>query len=428
MNLKSAAKVLLFTGVTTAMGAGTYALRGHFGVGRHLAMAPAPSRNPASPVNVPGLPSAGPADSAYLPMVTAAVKKGRHLSAEDLAKFSGRIAHYLSFLGERPTDKETKDNLTRLMNSSTEFILCDDLEDWGCLQQPPRITPTTVWRRDAAEGLGVPQVVDEPFRVESFFTDQWDKDIAQFDPTHTVARVLGSKISSDARDSMAMALYGMDDLDGSMKPVHDAILERLHGGTKIRAVFDTQGPDAKSVGLPLVFSLLAPGWTGHGIMAPGTKPPKTNMDFQYSGTAQLAGELNQGAATDADVTGRLEWPDAAIMHNKFLVLQNGDALTVWSGTANVSETCMGTERNANMSVYVQNSAVAQAFLDEFQEMFTYRDPPFVDGSGKMVAADGSRGLPVGRFHHDKTPNTHRYFKFNDGTEVLVHFSPTDDAE
>jgi phosphatidylserine/phosphatidylglycerophosphate/cardiolipin synthase-like enzyme len=38
------------------------------------------------------------------------------------------------------------------------------------------------------------------------------------------------------------------------------------------------------------------------------------------------------------------------------------------------------------------------------------------------------GFQAGKFHRNKRPNTKRYFKFGDGTELRVHFAPTDDGE
>jgi phosphatidylserine/phosphatidylglycerophosphate/cardiolipin synthase-like enzyme len=87
---------------------------------------------------------------------------------------------------------------------------------------------------------------------------------------------------------------------------------------------------------------------------------------------------------------------------------------------------MGDERNANVSVFIQNSAIADAFLAEFAEMWTTRKLT-PDEKAKIDQVYASGMVPGGAFHGKKKPNTKRYFRFEDGTEVKVLFSPTDDA-
>ena len=46
----------------------------------------------------------------------------------------------------------------------------------------------------------------------------------------------------------------------------------------------------------------------------------------------------------------------------------------------------------------------------------------------MKSSDEKNPAMTGHFHRNKYPVSNRFFKFNDGTNVRVHFAPTDDAE
>lgn len=159
----------------------------------------------------------------------------------------------------------------------------------------------------------------------------------------------------------------------------------------------------------------------------------THTNFQYSGTPEIVSLMNKGILDNKDSKARFEWPSSSIMHNKFIVMNDGkDWNYVWTGTANLSNHCTGTERNSNLSIFVKNKVIADAFKKEFEEMFEF-DPllqlksaalesPEKDGNGNPLP------IPMGHFHREKRPNTNRYFVFGDGTEARVHFAPTDDGE
>jgi hypothetical protein len=87
---------------------------------------------------------------------------------------------------------------------------------------------------------------------------------------------------------------------------------------------------------------------------------------------------------------------------------------------------LGEEVNANVALEIENDLIGSAFLTEFEEMF---EPSMeVSGSSRQARSPRDQKFRVGRFHLNKTPNTPRYFRFKDGTEVRLHFSPTDDGE
>ncbi len=56
---------------------------------------------------------------------------------------------------------------------------------------------------------------------------------------------------------------------------------------------------------------------------------------------------------------------SAIMHNKFVVI---DARAVWTGSWNFTEN--GTFRHNNNAIFIQSEDLAEAYTDEFEEMFS----------------------------------------------------------
>jgi phosphatidylserine/phosphatidylglycerophosphate/cardiolipin synthase-like enzyme len=88
------------------------------------------------------------------------------------------------------------------------------------------------------------------------------------------------------------------------------------------------------------------------------------------------------------------------MHNKFIVFDNA---TVWLGTTNVSFTEIGAEYSANNSVFINSAEVAQVYTDEFNQMFEQK-----------------------RFSiHKESRVIMPSFRFNDGTQLTIYFSPQD---
>lgn len=157
-----------------------------------------------------------------------------------------------------------------------------------------------------------------------------------------------------------------------------------------------------------------------GLGNPETAQAATRMAFQYKGTFDLIQELNAGIKDNESANARIEYPMDNIMHNKFIIMKDkNDKEYLWTGTTNVARTCMGNEENANLAMLIENNTIAQVFRNEFYEMFRH-DP--------VENTSLPKTLVTGLFHNTKRPNTARYFEFKDGTEVKVHFSPTDDAE
>lgn len=91
-----------------------------------------------------------------------------------------------------------------------------------------------------------------------------------------------------------------------------------------------------------------------------------------------------------------------IMHNKFLT---ADYRWLWTGSTNVTHTCLGSEYNANASMLIDSPELAAIYNREFAQMF--------------------EGLHFSIFKEEvETEPTIRY---GDGTEVSVYFSPKGQA-
>jgi len=390
-------------------------------------------------------------------------------------RFRERLKYYLKSLRLEGDLKLASETISRLFQSSTQFVLCEDIENWECLEKKPEITPATVFRQETSNDLGQPVLVAEPLRIESYFTERWSRRI-QKKPINewTVANALADKIMTHAKDGLYLALYGIDDIDDSMKPVFDAVQDRVKNGIKTKAVVDVANEGAPNSFLrtydvkftsskieterfdmsEIDFSYFEPAdksrWAWHRpewmdkILTEKPDPKSltrsTKFDddlnwiltqpggadairlaFQYKETRTIVQMINQGTKSNEEARARLEFPMDSLMHNKFVVMKSGDQMGVWSGTANIARTCMGDENNANMSIFINNTEVAKTFLDEFEEMHA------ADPTNEKLKTNAPT-LVTGRFHQTKRPNTKRYFKFEDGHELRVHFSPTDDGE
>lgn len=123
-------------------------------------------------------------------------------------------------------------------------------------------------------------------------------------------------------------------------------------------------------------------------------------NFDYPDTAKVAGLLGADSVKpDIDRRGRANVN--SIMHNKFIVV---DRKKVWLGSANISNTDVGSEYNANVAMLIKNPEIARIYSDEFRQMF--RD---------------------GRFSSTKLARVEqRPLRFSNGAIVEVFFSPQDD--
>ncbi len=398
-----------------------------------------------------------------------------------------KIAHYLSFLGIPATERQMNDSgnpvatvfdktLARVLESSTQFLVCESFEDWACLQQDPDLVPKAAFRQPADKDkgiLGAPVNAGRVLDMDIIFTQRYDSAAkwTKDENVKTMSYKLAEYISDPANKKISMAAYGIRSIlpEESMYPVFKAIGDQVKKKVDVRAVTDQVGQfepkDEKYVYFTYVdrptedlkgdtFSWAFSQPNPRNIMPKATpedvededeadeEPPAPSawISFTYANTPDLLRLLNQGItpdgkvvkkaiAEDEEAKARLEWPSAGIMHNKFLVFEDGSGpKSVWTGTTNLSDSCMGEEKNSNLGVFIRNKAIASTFLQEFDEMFEYQKDEEVQGDAWIESKKIVNPFSAGRFHRNKRPNTRRYFTMDDGTELTVHFSPTDDAE
>ncbi len=88
---------------------------------------------------------------------------------------------------------------------------------------------------------------------------------------------------------------------------------------------------------------------------------------------------------------------SAIMHNKFFIFDNKK---VWTGSSNITSTDL-TEFNANYSILIDSSEIANIYSNEFNQMYN------------------------GYFHKDKKTFIPKFIKINSDTKIKTLFSPQD---
>ena len=170
----------------------------------------------------------------------AAVKKALpKVSADKIEK----IASYLVSIGLTPDKVNFKFQLTRILNSSTQFLFCENIEDWACLEGQPTIQPKSKMRVETIPNLGAPVAAGDSLEMEYFFTQGWynnyiNKQDEFVIPETTVAEIMAEKIKTEAEKKMFLALYGIDDIQDTMSSVFNAIADRVKAGVATYAVLD----------------------------------------------------------------------------------------------------------------------------------------------------------------------------------------------
>lgn len=330
--------------------------------------------------------------------------------------------------GGEDTEDQTPSNLKaiqRLFIASMQFLDCpSSMLDWECLERTPPFAPTADFR-NAKSDVTTAVKAGSSLDMDIFFTEGWDGSARGL-----VSDRFAERINKDSTKSLSLAMYGIDDINESMSNVYQAIINRSKTKAQVRAVVDVMGFERGDS--PWVFNYvdqpqLESEWLFGQSKNPET-PEAMHMTFQYDGTPSFIRELNEGIRSQEQSRVRLEWSTQRIMHNKFAVMENSQGKkSVWTGTANISKNCMGVEANANMSVYIRNDAIANAYLDQFNLMFNF-DKSIEVKSKQVRAVSAEDPSIVGRFHRAKYPVNKRLFTFDDGTKLRVHFAPTDDAE
>lgn len=381
--------------------------------------------------------------------------KKNKLTAEQIQIATRYISQYASFIMYNyPNSLEKKKVadkfINRLFQSSTQFILCRNLQDYACIESTPHIVPTSDFRiEDPSLKLGEMVRINDSLdkNLEWYLNEQIFLSEDEYQADIGVARILEDKIrnvSSTKDNSIFMALYGVDDIAqggkgrGSLGGVYGALLDKINSKTPVYGVFDIKNTQTQAP-RPLIMSYVKPkdeseqqNWILSPYQLRVTPIEKTNIDFQYNGGTQgLIHAMNHNVQDNAEARARLEWKNNGIMHNKFFIFKEKNDWSVWTGTANISRTCLGTERNSNLSIFIKNNEIAKSYFDEFMEMFTFQDPTpeNTDLNPPLIGSNKNKNFPYGKFHTAKRPNSKRLFYFEkDKSFVRVYFSPTDDAE
>ncbi len=288
-----------------------------------------------------------------------------------------KIARYMSFLGVPATESQRNADgnkvatvfdktLSRVLESSTQFLVCESFEDWACLQKDPALVPKAAFRQASEPGLGEPVNAGPALDMDFIFTQRYDSAAkwSKEENVKTMSYKLAEYISDPANKRISMAAYGIRSIlpEESMYPVFKAIGDQVKKKVDIRAVTDQVGqlePEGekfvfftyvdrsteklKSDSFFWAFSRPDP----RNIMPKATpedvededeadeEPPAPSawISFTYANTPDLLRLLNQGItpdgkvvkkaiAEDEEAKARLEWPSAGIMHNKFLVFED----------------------------------------------------------------------------------------------------------
>lgn len=236
------------------------------------------------------------------------------------------------------------------------------------------------------------------------------------DPVTLFLQDPGQRPESTCDTSMARALVGM--LDGAeasidfaiygyrrQEAVRRALRDARDRGVRVRGVVDLDpkgaNPYAETAALIAEFGLRTDLATDQRDAAsdrpvvsrcpslPDRLGPPQCLALDL-GDRCLFGTLQAVGAFD-EIGG--------IVHHKFFVV---DGKSVWTGSANVSDTCTGGY-NANVAVRIDLPEVAAAYTDEFEQLWQ------------------------GRFHGDKKRQPARVAALPGGGSVAVYMSPQGDA-
>lgn len=211
-------------------------------------------------------------------LTKAAVKKALPKVAPEKTE---KIAAYLVSIGLTPEKTNFKFQLTRILNSSTQFLFCEDVEDWSCLESKAEVEPKSKMRQDALPNLGRPVQAGDKLELEYFFTQGWynnfknNTEKAFVIPEKTVAEIMADKIKEEGEKKMFMAIYGIDDIQDTMSSVFNAVAEKVKAGVATYAVLDVSD-EGQANGFLRDYNMTK---LPDGRYALGNK--KVDLDFSY---------------------------------------------------------------------------------------------------------------------------------------------------
>ena len=137
----------------------------------------------------------------------------------------------------------------------------------------------------------------------------------------------------EAQDSIDFAIYGINEQD----KILNALLKAQKRGVKIRWVTDLNEKNRNIY------------YDTYKLMH---EIPTYNTDY-----------LSQ--QKEAERTANYEFPQTAIMHNKFFIFDNKK---VFTGSTNISSYCL-TGYNSNVAILIDSVEIANVYKQEFEQMY-----------------------------------------------------------
>lgn len=203
--------------------------------------------------------------------------------------------------------------------------------------------------------------------IQLFFLSPLEQKEAENKCTSNACKTLIYNIDN-AKESIDFAIYGIREQDA----VFNALVQAQKRGVKIRWVTDLteKGKNIYTDTYRLMKAL--PNYSTDYDSAESRNIPDYKYKLDYQG---------------------------ALMHNKFFIFDNR---IVFTGSTNISNTCL-TGFNSNVAVLIDSEEVANAFKQEFEQMYE------------------------GKFHNEKSPViNNENIKIGDSI-VSVYFSPVNKA-
>ena len=208
---------------------------------------------------------------------------------------------------------------------------------------------------------GVSSQTDES-AIQLFFLNPLNQNKPQNKCKTTACKALLKNINK-ANETIDFASYGINDQD----KIFNALVKAQNRGVKIRWVTDLNEKNRNIY------------YDTYALMH---KIPTYNTDY-----------FSQQKETER--TKNYEFPQTAIMHNKFFIFDNKN---VFTGSTNISSYCL-TGYNSNVAILINSNDVANIYKQEFEQMYN------------------------GKFHNEKSAiSNNENIKVGDST-VSIYFSP-----
>ena len=178
-----------------------------------------------------------------------------------------------------------------------------------------------------------------------------------------------AKMINETKYTLDLALFGFE----NQPEIFKALVNAQKRGVQIRVIFDMnyKGRNTYYRTIDVIKALEA-----------GTVRTDYDVDLSYY-KAKLSGDSGNIIP-------------GALMHNKYVI---SDMQKVWTGSANVSDTCTGGY-NANISGVITSKIVAWLYTKDFEYMYIEN-----------------------KFHKDKPETYLRNIRLADGSELQVYFLP-----